>query len=104
MAKAKTAAAAREPAMPEMEATAKPPRSFRPLEPADFAPFAEPDLLEFALRLARAHPEARATTLAQSVIGATLLSISGDLDNVIAPLLDIWGPEGVVVREGLDLD
>ena len=83
---------------PATAATGERAAPFRKLVPEDFAPFTEPQLMDLAARVDAAEPEARSTILAQSAIGATLLSVCGAIDQVLKPLLLVWGPEGIVVR------
>ena len=74
-------------------------KTFRALTPDDFAPFSEDELMELARRVSDVEEDARSQVLTQHAAGATLLGVCGAVDDVLKPLIAVWGPDGLVAKQ-----
>lgn len=61
------------------------------ITPEDFAPYAEDELRALASRVETAPSDRLKTVLTQSAIGAALLARCGSVEEVVRPLVAVWG-------------
>lgn len=61
------------------------------ITPEDFAPFSEDELRGLARRLETAPAEILKSLVEQSRIGATLLPRFGSVEEIVRPLVAVWG-------------
>lgn len=61
------------------------------ITPEDFAPFAEDELRELARRVETAPAEILKSLVEQSRIGAALLPRFGSVEEIVRPLVAVWG-------------
>lgn len=64
---------------------------FAPITPEDFAPFSEDELRELARRVETAPAEILKSLVEQSRVGAELLPRFGSVEEVVRPLVAVWG-------------
>jgi hypothetical protein len=65
--------------------------SARAITPEDFAPFSETELRELARRVETAPKEILKSLVEQSRVGAALLPQFGSVEEVVRPLVAVWG-------------
>jgi hypothetical protein len=63
----------------------------RAITPEDFAPFPEIELRDLARRCETAPAEILKSLVEQSRIGSTLLAEFGSVEEVLRPLIAVWG-------------
>jgi hypothetical protein len=63
----------------------------RSITPEDFAPFSEAELRELARRVETAPKEILKSLIEQSRVGAMLLPQFGSVEEVVRPLVAVWG-------------
>jgi hypothetical protein len=71
--------------------SAKQAKKYRSITPEDFAPFSEEELRELARRVETAPAEILKSLIEQSRIGAALLPKFGSVEEVVRPLVAVWG-------------
>lgn len=65
--------------------------AYAAITPEDFAPFSEDELRELARRVETAPAEILKSLVEQSRIGAELLPRFGSVEEVVRPLVAVWG-------------
>jgi hypothetical protein len=61
------------------------------ITPEDFAPFSEDELRDLARRVETAPSEILKSLIEQSRVGASLLPRFGSVEEVVRPLIAVWG-------------
>ncbi|MGD2132384.1 MAG: hypothetical protein PVI23_06285 [Maricaulaceae bacterium] len=61
------------------------------ITPEDFAPYPEDELRDLARRVETAPAELLKSIIEQSRVGAAMLEISGSVEEVVRPLVAVWG-------------
>jgi hypothetical protein len=61
------------------------------ITPEDFAPFSEDELRDLARRVETAPAEILKNLIEQSRVGAALLPRFGSVEEVVRPLIAVWG-------------
>jgi hypothetical protein len=70
---------------------AAPTTEYSAITPEDFAPFSEDELRDLARRCETAPADILKTLVEQSRVGALLLPRFGSVEEVVRPLLAVWG-------------
>ena len=65
------------------------------ITPEDFAPYCEDELRELAQRVETAPSDRLKTVITQSAIGAALLARCGSVEEVVRPLVAVWGGDEI---------
>jgi hypothetical protein len=71
----------------------------RAIAPEDFAPFSEKELRDLARRCETAPAEILKSLVEQSRVGSTLLAQFGSVEEVVRPLIAVWGGDDADVAE-----
>ncbi len=66
-------------------------KTYAAITPEDFAPFSEDELRDLARRCETAPAEILKSLVAQSRVGSVLLERFGSVEEVLRPLIAVWG-------------